>query len=232
MKTYIFNTNFHSQTEDSNLIIKQRQIMEQIDEPIVVISEQAPFNYNRKLKLKNPHIRSLCYGLLIIDDNDNVLVDKHFPKTSAMFIATMFRSKEILLIANNGINFSGKHFNIKVENVEEKYYKDQYLLEKVYLIYIKGDVTSSVILEEYYCYYDKTNNWTVVSYGQINILNILHYIKGQRVLYTDNKQHTKLLNAVDSAYAIGDNFDLQKLAEHVNHVDKYFLINEYIKLFL
>lgn len=233
METYIFNTNFTKQDEEQDkLISKQKDFMTNCSGLIAISSCRGLYNYNSDLNYTMPHLKSLCYGLYIEDKEQNIRVDKHFPKTKALFIATMWAEKDIYLVASNGYHIHGKSFSPLLKPDDEKHRVDLYLLDRIYLIYLKGDVRDHVLLEPFYVTYDRDNDYSIVSYGSLEPNNILKYTSGYTRAYSDTSSDLDLLNAVDCGYAIGDDFDISKFAEHVEHTNKFYFINKYIELYM
>lgn len=233
MKTYIFNTNF-SENDEANdkLITKQRLFMDKCQGEIVISSAKSKYNYNNLIQYTDRHFKSLCYGLYIEDCEGNVKVDKHFPKTKALFIATMWANQDVYVVAKNGFYFEGSFFNNYLKTEQEVDMKDLYQLDNIYLIYLKGDETTNVLLEAFYTTYDPKQDMTIVSYGMLEPENILKVVRGYVYTYSDSNSDLVLLNKSSHGFAIGDSFDLKTLESHVEHINKYYFINKYIELYM
>lgn len=233
MKTYIFNTNFSLKDEKNDgLITKQKKFMEQCDGMIAISSAKAMYNYNDNLNYSGSHIKSLCHGLYVEDALGQVRIDKHFPKTKALFIATMWAEQDLYVVADNGFFTAGKYFNNLLKNEDKSNMKDLYTLDRIYLIYLKGDMRDNVLLENFYVTYDQVNDYSIVSYGKLEPENLLQIITGYTYAYSDSTYDLSLLNKVDAGYAIGDSFEIAELGEKVEHVSIYYFINKYIELYI
>ncbi len=233
LKTYIFNTNFNPKEEATNgLVTKQRNYMEKCNGDIAISSDKSNYNYNDLLQYNKPHMKSLCFGLYIEDHNGIIKVDKHFPKTKALFIATMWAKEDIYVVANNGFYSQGQSFTENAKNEDKNNLIDLYSLDRIYLIYIKGDVRNNVLLENFEVTYDKVSKFSIVSYGRLEPNNILKYVNGYSYAYSESIYDLELLNNVNHGYAIGDRFPLSELTENVEHVNKYYFINKYIELYM
>lgn len=233
MKTYIYNTNFNLQNEtEDSLITKESKVINNLQDDLVIVSEEGPQSYNTLHKITKPHTKGFFHGLLIKDIDDRILVDKHFPKTKALYVATMLEDNDILIMSDNGCYFNRNGFNNKLQTMPKDAFKELYTLNNIYMIYVKGDKRTNLIVKDYYTYYDEVNDWTIVSYGKLEPTNVLKFIKGYKVAISDNPIHIPLLNEVDEAMAIGQNFDIRQLKNSVEHVDRFYMINQYINLFL
>lgn len=233
LKTYIFNTNFSKQEEaSSQLITKQHKFMLKCEGDIAISSTKSLYNYNDNLNFTGPHIKSLCYGLYVEDLAGNKRIDKHFPKTKALFIATMWAEKDLYVVGSNGFYSNGKYFNQYLKDENQKYRKDLYSLENIYLIYLKGDERNNVLLESFYVNYDEQLDQTIVSYGQLESSNVLKIINGYTYVYSDLEADLELLNEANEGYAIGDNFNLALLGNNVEHTNKYHFVNKYIEMYM
>lgn len=199
---------------------------------IAISSTNALYNYNQELNYTQPHIKSLCYGLYVEDENGSIRIDRHFPKTKALYIATMWTEKDIYIVANNGFYYKGEYFTNYLEDQLEEYYFDLYSLQNIYLIYLKGDQRNNVLLENFHVTYEQERNISIVSYAQLQTENVLKVAKGYTYAYSDNPCDITLLNTVNEGYAIGNNFDLMKLSPNVEHTSKYYFINKYIELYM
>lgn len=233
MKTYIFNTNFSKEEEISDqLITKQRLFMEKCEGEVVITSDKSLYNYNSDLQYSQPHLKSLCYGLYIENYEGIVKVDKHFPKTKALFIATMWSGKDIYIVAKNGFYSEGTYFNSFLKDEREEDMLGLYSLDNIYLIYLKGDVRNNVLLDTFYITYDDEQDISIISYGMLEPENVLKYVIGYTYTYSQSKYDLTLLNKSSKGYAIGDNFELKELSDQVEHVNKYYFINKYIELYM
>ncbi len=233
LKTYIFNTNFSKEEEASDqLITKQHKFMLKCQGQIAISSTKSLYNYNDDLNYTGNHIKSLCYGLYVEDATGNVRIDKHFPKTKALFIATMWAEKDIYVIAGNGFYNHGKYFTSLLKDESDQFMKDLYSLDSIYLIYLKGDERANVLLESFYVEYDAVHDLTIVSYGKLQPENVLKIIAGYTFVYSDQVSDLELLNSANKGYAIGNQFELAKLGPNVDHTGKYYFINKYIELYM
>lgn len=233
MKTYIFNTNFSKEEEASDqLITKQRLFMEKCSGEVVITSHKSLYNYNNDLQYQPPHLKSLCYGLYIENYEGVVKVDKHFPKTKALFIATMWSGQDIYVVAKNGFYSEGTFFNTYLKDEDAEDMLGLYSLDNIYLIYLKGDVRSNVLLEPFYIMYDEDKDISIVSYGMLEPENVLKYVIGFTYTYSQSKNDLTLLNKSSKGYAIGNDFELKALSKQVEHINKYYFINKYIELYM
>lgn len=231
MKTYIFNTNFTKNDEKNNkLISKQKYFMSKCTGDIIISSTKGLYNYNSELQFNEKHSKSLYYGLYIEDAESNIKKDAHIPKQKAIYIASLWSEKDLYMCANNGFLLQGKHFNELVKDEQTKFDLGLYDLEKIYLIYVKGDETNNILLSGYNIEYDQVRNLSIISIEPLNTANVLQEFKGYKTSYSDNPVDYQLLNNSDCGYAIGDAFDLFKLEDNVAHVSEFYFINKYIEM--
>ncbi|WOO87458.1 hypothetical protein RZE82_00535 [Mollicutes bacterium LVI A0039] len=230
MKNYIFNTNFVAAGQHRlELVKKQKDYMINCDGQIIITSNRSLYNYNDYLEFTEPHVKSLCYGLYIENSNGKIKVDNHFPKTKALFIGSMWKNEDIYIVANNGFFTNGSHFNYFLKTEDNKNSRSLYELDKIYIIYIKGDMTDNILLQDYIVEYNADTNTSMITFYQIKPEQILNYISGYSYGFSDLKEDTLLLNSVNEGYAIGNNFNLASLNDNVEHVDQFFFVNKYIE---
>lgn len=233
MKSYIFNTNFSLDDEKNhNLITKQRLVMEKCDGNIIISSDKGLYNYNDNLQFEKPHTKSLFYGLYIEPEIGKVIVKSHFVKTTALFISTMWAAKDIYVVSNNGFYISGTYFNDFIKFDKEEFNLDLYQLGDIYLIYVKGDERENVLLENVYVHYDQQKDLSILSAKPLAPETIIKQTKGYTYSYSDSSFDTEMLKQSNEGYAIGDQFDLSKFNDKVEHVNKYYFINKYIEMYM
>lgn len=230
METYVFNVNFlNKKTDQLNLIEKQRIFMHKCNGPVVISSYLSKYNYNDLLQYDKLHIKSLNFGLYIEDQNGKVQCNNHFPKTKAVFIASMWSKDNIYVVAKNGFFVNGKHFNYLIKNEKKENMKNYLLLDDIYLIYLKGDLRNNIFLKDFHIYFDEQFNTSIISYFRLDSSNILNHIKSYTYVYTDSKYDVELLNMANESIAIGDDINIAKLNNNVDHVNSYYFVNKYIE---
>lgn len=233
MKSYIFNTNFSLDDEKNhNLITKQRLVMEKCDGNIIISSDKGLYNYNDNLQFEKPHTKSLFYGLYIELENEKTIVKRHFLKTTALFISTMWAAKDIYVVSNNGFYINGNYFNDFIKYDKDEFNLDLYQLGDIYLIYVKGDERDNVLLENVHVHYDSDKDLSILSVKPLVPEEIIKHIKAYTYSYSDSPFDTEMLNQSNKGYAIGNEFDISKFSDQVEHVNKYYFINKYIEMYM
>lgn len=231
MITYIFNTNFLNE-DDVQYIEKQREYMNDIDGQVVISSFKGNYNYNNQLSYTKPHYKSLYLGNYIEDPFGNVLVDKPLDKIKALFASSLYEDDDIYIIANNGFFTNGRFFNDFIKNEDQDDSKGLYELNKIYLVFIKGDIRDQVLLKDYQITYFKKYNYSIISKNKIEPEEVLKFLKGFTICYSDSFFDTKLLQSVNEGYAIGNKFDILQLGSDVERVTNFFFLNKYIEKLL